>query len=55
MSELDKLLDEYFEKFDERFPLAMVQMPDDYIIKFVKQCIKDGKPYEPEYEDGVYY
>lgn len=54
---MDKLLREYREMFDENFPIYRMMGRDDAeIIKIIKKCIEDGKPYEmPDADDEVKY
>lgn len=48
---MDKLLDEYKEKFGECFPLMLTRgMSEDDIIEIVKSCLKNNKPYEVDEE-----
>lgn len=52
MDKLYEILDRYSERFGEPLPLMMI--PDasyEGIEKLVEQCLKDGKPYEPEDND----
>lgn len=52
--EFDDLLNEYYEKFKEPYPLVITQMGD--VSEDIKNCIKTGKPAkEPEYEEGADY
>lgn len=55
--ELDRLLDEYFEKFGENYPLVITSMmTDEEIIKDVKKYLKKGKPKpEPKLDDDLIY
>lgn len=51
---LEKLLEEYKEKFGDAFPMFVVRNLDDgEIIKLVQKCIEANKPLE--LEDGVDY
>lgn len=53
---MNKLLDEYREKFKEQFPLMLVMgIPEDEISEIIKVCINSGQPYDPELKkDSVY-
>lgn len=57
ISELEKVLGEYSAHFGENYPLPMAAtLPDDKIIKDVKQCIETNtKAKEPEYEENIDY
>jgi len=53
---MEKLIQEYINKFDENFPLYLVMgMKEDMIIKILKKSIDTGVPYEPEMIEGVIY
>jgi hypothetical protein len=53
---LDKVLSEYAEKFEDNFPLFYVRgMEESKIIELVKQSIKEGVPYEAEYDKNADY
>lgn len=53
---MDKLLDQYREKFGEQFPLMLVMgMSEDDIIKIIEECLEKGVPYDPELEEGADY
>lgn len=50
---MDELLNEYEQQFNEPFPLMMAMgMNDEEVMKTIKSCIKDGKPYEPKIDDN---
>lgn len=55
--EFDKLLDEYFERFGENYPLVITsQVNFDEHAKRIRKCIDSGKKApEPEYEAGAVY
>lgn len=56
MDALDKLLDEYKEKFKEQFPLMLCRtMDDDEIIEIIKECMEKGISYEPELDKEANY
>ena len=52
--ELEKVLDEYAEKFDRNYPLVITSlMSTEDIIKDVRKYIEKGKPMpEPRYRKG---
>lgn len=53
---MEKLIQEYINKFDENFPLYLVMgMKEDMIIKILKKSIDTGVPYEPEMIEGIIY
>ena len=53
---MEKLLQEYINKFDENFPLYLVMgMKEDAITKILEKSIETGVPYEPEMIEGVIY
>ena len=53
--ELDKLLDIYFEKFGENYPLSIVDDRDDEeIANEIRECILNNTPAkEPESDENV--
>ena len=52
---MDKWLFEYVDTFDENFPTHMMMgKSEEEIIDIIKQCIKDGKPYEVKEDDNIY-
>ena len=56
MNELDKLLDEYQDQFEENFPLMLCRhMDDDEIIDIIKNCLEDDEPYEPDIDPDANY
>ena len=51
MSNTEKLLNEYAERFNENFPLyAAPPMTDKEFEKVLMNCLKSGKPYELDEE-----
>lgn len=49
---MDKVLDEYKEKFGECFPLMLTRgMEEKEIEEIAKKCIADNKPYEVKAEN----
>lgn len=51
---LDEKMAEYFEKFDDLFPLmCCMDMTDDEIIQLIQSCIDRGQPFKPV--EGVRY
>ena len=57
MDSFDKLLDMYFEKFGENYPLDIVgDLSDDEIMADIRECISSNTPAkEPEYEKTLIY
>lgn len=57
MTELEKALNAYMEKFDEPFPLIIVNdLDNEEIIEEIMKCIEKGVPAEPpEYDDNADY
>lgn len=55
--ELEKVLNEYAEKFDRNYPLVITSlMSTEDIIKDVRKYIEKGKPKpEPRYRRGEVY
>ena len=43
---VNKLLNEYVEKFGENFPLMIVRLNDDELAEVLNKCLDEGKPYE---------
>lgn len=53
---MEDLLIEYVETFGDSFPLfCLMDLTDEEIIKLIKQCLKENKPYEVEQSEGVQY
>lgn len=53
---MDELLIKYADTFGENFPLFMCMgMDDEEIIKIIKDCLKNGVPYEAEQEENTVY
>lgn len=51
-----EILEEYRRIFNDQFPLMLVRgMGDADIIKIIEGCLKSGKPYEPDLEEGCLY
>ena len=56
MNSMDKYIMEYVKRFHENFPMFMVRgSSDEAIVSMIKKCLKENKPYEPEYKSGVDY
>ena len=57
MTKLEKALDEYYEKFDENYPLVITTMMSaEEIIEDVQAAIRNNKKKDPpEYEEGADY
>jgi len=50
---LSEKLTEYADRFNENFPIFHLRHLDDgQIVKIIRKCLDDGKPYEPDYSDG---
>lgn len=46
--ELDQLMDEYAERFDDQFPrMMMMSEPDEAIIAAIRRCLATGQPFDP--------
>lgn len=53
---LEDLLYEYRERFDENFPVMLFRgTPEDELIETVRKCLEDGRPFEPDLEDEADY
>lgn len=52
---LEKYLQQYRETFGENFPLFAFMGEEEEAIETIQRCLKDGKPYEPDVEDGVLF
>ena len=47
-----ELIQEYFERFSENFPLFMVMgMEDEKIEALIRDCLDTGTPYHPDDTD----
>lgn len=54
--EFDRVVEQYYEKFGEYFPLMEVQgWDDERIIRTIQKYIQKGKPYVSEYRPGIHY
>lgn len=52
--ELDRLIDEYAERFDDQFPrMMMMSEPDDAIIAAIRRCLDTGQPFDPGLPEHV--
>lgn len=50
---MEKLFDEYFEKFNEEFPLIMfMSKSNEEIIQVIKKCIIENQPVSDFNEDN---
>ena len=50
-----EILDEYEKKFDDIFPLYMMQnATEEEIIAEAKKCIETGKPYSGDKKGAIY-
>jgi len=53
---LSEYLYKYREQFDANFPIfGFMAMSEDVIIKAIKKCLDENKPYELDVKDGTYY
>lgn len=53
--DLNTALNKYVEMFDENFPLMLVNLSEDELIKAIEKCIHDKKPYSVQYDkENVY-
>ena len=54
---LDKLLNEYVEKFNENFPIFLFRgKEDEEVIKMIQKCIDENKVLdEIELDNEAYY
>lgn len=53
---LSEYLQKYIDTFGENFPIfGFMTVPEDEIINIIRGCLNDGKPYELDVKDGVYY
>ena len=46
IEDIDELLYQYVQAFDENFPIRSVKMSEPELIKTLNDCLKTGKPYE---------
>lgn len=46
MDELDRLMDEYEERFGEMIPLKMVHFTEEELKQTLRGCLQSGKAYE---------
>jgi len=55
--DFDKLLDEYFDRFGENYPIVITSSVNfDDCAKQIRKCIESGKKAPaPEYEDKAVY
>lgn len=52
--ELDRLMDEYAERFDDQFPrMMMMSAPDEEVIAAIRQCLDTGQPFDPGLPEHV--
>lgn len=55
-SNLDTKLAEYEAKFNDCFPLfAMRGAEEAEVVGIIENCLKNGTPYEPEYDENTDY
>jgi hypothetical protein len=53
---MEKLLDEYRERFGEQFPLMLCRgIGDDAVCDIIRKCLEDGEPYNPELDPESNY
>lgn len=52
--ELDQLMDEYAERFDDQFPrMMMMSEPDEAVAAAIRLCLDTGQPFDPGLSDHV--
>lgn len=56
-SRLDVLIDEYFERFGEMYPLVITDMRSEQEVeKDIERCIRTGKKKKaPKLKQGLFY
>lgn len=53
---MDELLFQYADRFGENFPMFYARdMDDEEVSRTIQRCLDSGKPYTPDFEDGVLY
>ena len=53
---MDKLLNEYVNKFNENFPIFIVRnLEDDEIMRLIREAIDKNEPYVPEIDESAIY
>lgn len=53
---MEKLIDDYLEKFGEQFPIMLLRgVSEEELKAIIQKCIDEGKPYEPELIDKALY
>ena len=53
--EMSNVFEEYVDKFHDNFPI-FAPMPEGKTCEEVaKECLKTGKPFKPDYKDGMVY
>jgi hypothetical protein len=50
--QLQKLIEQYWDKFGEGYPLEMVQETQDESIASIEKCLKQGKPRKVDSSNG---
>lgn len=56
MDDLEKLLYQYRDRFDENFPIMVFRgTPDDELMRMIQKCLDDGKPIEVDLDDEAVY
>lgn len=50
---LDKLLDQYYQMFQDTFPLDFLFISDEKAIELIAKCLATRKPYKPDIPDGA--
>lgn len=53
---MEKLLEEYVDKFNENFPIFLLKgIDEDEIMEMIKKCIDEDKPCEIEVDENDDY
>ena len=47
---LNDLLDQYVDTFDNTFPIQFMGVSEEEAIKILKECLEKNEPYEFEYD-----
>lgn len=52
--ELNQLMDEYAERFDDQFPrMMMMGATDAEVTAAIRRCLDTGNPFDPGIPDGI--
>lgn len=56
MVNLEEVLNQYRERFDENFPVMLFRgTPEGELIQMVLKCLDEGKPFESDLDDEADY